>query len=239
MTSASGNTCQYINCGKSARSHPGLKLYRFPTTNYQKWITNLGNSRLLTLAPEALRNRYVCEGHFTTEAFTKPDKKRLFKSSVPLPYKSKNESSESSPEVLKVMTPKEVYKRTFPTLSPPLNQNESLKKLEINITPTVSPQTQNWLPDVASLPLSTRGVSDGNDDALKILKNVNEKIAINSFANGLENKELRTIIKARNYSQLSEAIKEAKNETLVETNPRVFHINNRYHFSNNVRGSSD
>ncbi|KAF5280160.1 hypothetical protein FQR65_LT15052 [Abscondita terminalis] len=39
--------------------------------------------------------------------------------------------------------------------------------------------------------------ADGNDDALKILKNVNEKIAINSFANGLENKDARKSIRQK------------------------------------------
>ena len=48
--------------------------------------------------------------------------------------------------------------------------------------------------------------TDGNNEALQILRETNEKFAINAFANGLQNPVLRTIIKARNYTKLNEAV---------------------------------
>lgn len=69
--------------------------------------------------------------------------------------------------------------------------------------------------------------SDGNNDVLKILRGTNEKIAINSFANGLRNNDLRTVIKARNYSKLSDAISGAKDEEVAKRTPsssQVFHM---------------
>lgn len=59
--------------------------------------------------------------------------------------------------------------------------------------------------------------AEGNQDKVNILRGVNEKIAINSFANGLQNSQLRTIIKARNYSNLSNAIRGAKDEEITFT----------------------
>lgn len=56
--------------------------------------------------------------------------------------------------------------------------------------------------------------ADGNSnpDAYTILQETNEQIAINSFANGLKNPELKTIVKARNYKKLNEAIRAALDE---------------------------
>ncbi len=76
--------------------------------------------------------------------------------------------------------------------------------------------------------------ADGNANAVGILRNVNEKIAINTFANGLQNPELRTIIKARNYSTLNEAIRGAKDEELPNQN-KIFHF--RGHGRGNYRGT--
>ncbi|KAJ3659809.1 hypothetical protein Zmor_011477 [Zophobas morio] len=43
--------------------------------------------------------------------------------------------------------------------------------------------------------------ADGNSEALQILRETNEKLAINAFASGLQNPELHTIIKARKKKQ--------------------------------------
>lgn len=60
----------------------------------------------------------------------------------------------------------------------------------------------------------TLSQADGNDNAVIILSSVNEKLAINAFANGLHSSELRTIVKARNYEKLNDAIRGAKDEDL-------------------------
>lgn len=70
----------------------------------------------------------------------------------------------------------------------------------------------------------------GDDNATTILKRANEKIAINTFVNGLQNSELRTIIKARNYTSLKETITGAleENQNLSPTREppqsNIFHI---------------
>lgn len=58
--------------------------------------------------------------------------------------------------------------------------------------------------------------ADNDDKAISILKSVNEKIAINTFASGLRDSDLRTIVKARNYSNLKDAIIGAKEEEIVK-----------------------
>lgn len=54
--------------------------------------------------------------------------------------------------------------------------------------------------------------AEGNDGTIDTLRAVNEKLAVNVFANGLQNSELRMIIKARNYTKLADAVKDAKEE---------------------------
>lgn len=77
--------------------------------------------------------------------------------------------------------------------------------------------------------------ADGNVEAMQILTNVNEKIAINAFATGLHNSELRTIIKARNYPSLGEAIRGAKDEEPSKSS-QIFHIRGRGNFRSTNRG---
>lgn len=56
--------------------------------------------------------------------------------------------------------------------------------------------------------------SNGNTDCYKILKPINEQFAIKQFADGLQNRRLGTIITARNYSSLKDAIQAAKDEEI-------------------------
>lgn len=69
----------------------------------------------------------------------------------------------------------------------------------------------------------------------KILEEVNEKLAINAFTNGLNNSELKTIIKARNYKKLNEVIR----ATLDENEQMQMHSqhSNMLHMHKN-RGNS-
>lgn len=59
----------------------------------------------------------------------------------------------------------------------------------------------------------TLAEADDNGNAL-LFANNNEKIAINTFANGLNDGNIRTIIKARNFSKLKDAIVTAKEEEI-------------------------
>lgn len=54
--------------------------------------------------------------------------------------------------------------------------------------------------------------ADGNQEAYKILRPLNEKLAIKSFTDGLRNRQLSTILSARNYSSLKDTIRAAKDE---------------------------
>lgn len=54
--------------------------------------------------------------------------------------------------------------------------------------------------------------ADGNDKAYSVLKPLNEKTAIKQFIKGLRNRRLNTILTARNYNNLKEAIQDAQDE---------------------------
>lgn len=69
--------------------------------------------------------------------------------------------------------------------------------------------------------------AEGDQNSMQILTGVNEKLAINAFANGLNNNNLRTIVKARNYSKLSEAIRGAKDEELPRDESHIFNMRGR------------
>lgn len=59
--------------------------------------------------------------------------------------------------------------------------------------------------------------ANGNTEAYSVLKPLNEKTAINRFAQGLRNDRLNTIISARGYSSLKDAIQGAKDEEVSVT----------------------
>lgn len=54
--------------------------------------------------------------------------------------------------------------------------------------------------------------ADGKEDAYKMFRPVNEKLAIQRFAEGLRNSRLGIILAARNYSELKDVIRAAKDE---------------------------
>lgn len=69
--------------------------------------------------------------------------------------------------------------------------------------------------------------ANGNSSSYEILKPINERIAIKRFADGLRNSRLSTIIAARNYSSLKDAIQGALDENL--SSGREERVMNFYH----------
>ncbi|XP_069364238.1 uncharacterized protein [Maniola hyperantus] len=61
--------------------------------------------------------------------------------------------------------------------------------------------------------------ADGEPSKYEILRPLNEKNAIKRFADGLRSQKLSTIIAARNYSTLKDAIRAAEDESLVNPPP--------------------
>lgn len=52
----SGNKCQYLNCGKSKKTFPNLKMYRFPKDERKEtWIINSGKEILLNVHESLIR----------------------------------------------------------------------------------------------------------------------------------------------------------------------------------------
>lgn len=77
-----------------------------------------------------------------------------------------------------------------------------------------------------------------NEQAKEVFGRENEKLAINIFANGVNNSELRTIIKARNYQKLSDAINAAKEEYVAGKTQEQQHIFRIQHnISNSYRSN--
>lgn len=86
--------------------------------------------------------------------------------------------------------------------------------------------------------------SEGKPSNYQVLKPLNEKQAIKRFADGLRNRRLSTIIAARNYESLKDAVQAAVDEetTTPSTSGEImaFNQNNRYNYrratNNHFRG---
>lgn len=61
--------------------------------------------------------------------------------------------------------------------------------------------------------------ADSDDKAYEILRPLNEQIAVKRFADGLRNRRLSTIIAARNYKELKDAVRAAQDEELSQPLP--------------------
>ncbi|XP_050305593.1 probable serine/threonine-protein kinase dyrk1 [Anthonomus grandis grandis] len=86
----------------------------------------------------------------------------------------------------------------------------------------------------------TLAQADNDDRVVHILQPINEKLATNSFANGLKSNELRTIIKARNYENLKDAIMGAK-EAEIGRSPQnsIYHVRGRNFNNRGFRSRSN
>nr|CAH7738563.1 unnamed protein product [Callosobruchus chinensis]CAH7742154.1 unnamed protein product [Callosobruchus chinensis] len=66
---------------------------------------------------------------------------------------------------------------------------------------------------IAELLISlTVSQAEGHNNVVPALQKINEKIAVSTFASALRDQGLRTIVKARNYEKLSDAIQGTKDE---------------------------
>lgn len=87
--------------------------------------------------------------------------------------------------------------------------------------------------------------ADGNETAREILRPINEKLAIKRFSDGLRYKRLSTIISARNYSELKDAVRAAEDEELGQpsTTNGIFSArgkpNNRFYNNFNRGGRNN
>lgn len=61
--------------------------------------------------------------------------------------------------------------------------------------------------------------ADGNENAYTMFRPVNEKLAIQRFTDGLRNGQLSTILAARDYSELKDVIRAAKDEERAHQGP--------------------
>lgn len=78
--------------------------------------------------------------------------------------------------------------------------------------------------------------ADGNSQNYSVLKPLNEKLAIKRFADGLSDSRLSTIIAARNYHSLTDAIQAAKDEELAVAS--TSRGENVMQYSHHARGRS-
>lgn len=79
--------------------------------------------------------------------------------------------------------------------------------------------------------------SDGDDNAYEILKKLNEKQAIKRFADGLRNRRISTIIAARDYESLNDAVQGAKDEetNMGNASGEILTFNRKNNFSRGHR----
>ncbi|KAL3271579.1 hypothetical protein HHI36_022054 [Cryptolaemus montrouzieri] len=89
MSNISTKVCSYMGCNnKRFAKNNSLSFFRFPCTKSEilnQWITNSGNSDLLLLTKETLKNRTICEMHFPkVMIYVSGGRKRLQRVAVPM-----------------------------------------------------------------------------------------------------------------------------------------------------------
>lgn len=67
----------------------------------------------------------------------------------------------------------------------------------------------------------------GDSNAYNVLRPLNEKNAIKRFSDGLQSQRLGTIISARNFSSLKDAVRAAEDESLGSINPVISYSSNQ------------
>lgn len=80
----------------------------------------------------------------------------------------------------------------------------------------------------------TMSQTNGDEDTTAVIRKANEKIAINIFSNGLRQRDIRTIIKARKY----EYIKDAINDALEQETENAGQAHNAFTFSQGRKHTS-
>lgn len=80
--------------------------------------------------------------------------------------------------------------------------------------------------------------ANGDENSFKILKPINEKVAIKQFADGLRNRRLSTIISARNYDSLKDAVQAAQDEevSMTSTSGEMMSMNRNKTYDSSYRG---
>ncbi|KAL4085131.1 hypothetical protein QTP88_027423 [Uroleucon formosanum] len=184
MSRACGTKCSYVNCGKSARSELGLKLYRFPkdVSSSRQWILNCGNTDLLHLDETDLYKKRICEHHFVETDFTSSNKRNLKRSSVPQLFTPVED------DILHVTSPKKTYKKkpmcsllsprvvvTKRKLSSPTNSSPS--KINSPLAMSLSPQeTIHVLTPTASHELQSSSLIASTPDITPRTKTIMHKM---------------------------------------------------------------
>ncbi|KAK9730845.1 Integrase zinc binding domain [Popillia japonica] len=141
-----------------------------------------------------------------------------------------NKSYDSVDELIKDIRTNFVARKSATTISTQLHQIKQQNK-------TLSEFGQEIEQLLSDLTLAQ---ADGNENLLNYLRPVNEKIAINSFSNGVRSQELRTILKSRNCESLKEAINTAIDEERNRPSPsNVFHFNRAWGNQRGYRGFTD
>lgn len=86
--------CVYWNCSSLKKSSSGISFFGFPVKDNarsKKWLLNCGNIELFNLESEELRNRVICEKHFSSNNITvlPSGRKLLTRNAVPKHYDGK------------------------------------------------------------------------------------------------------------------------------------------------------
>lgn len=104
-----------------------------------------------------------------------------------------------------------VTKKSASSLQTQLN---NIQQRDLSISEYGS-QLENLFSDL------TIAQADGNTEAYNILQPINEKLALKRFSDGLRNRRIGTIISARNYEHLKDAVRAAEDEQVSSLSYRA------------------
>lgn len=89
MTTAN-HMCVYVNCGGNNKIDKDRSFFKFPVNDENRikdWIKNCGNIKIAMMDVADLKNKLICEKHFSSDnIMTSKKRKRLVKTAIPRNY---------------------------------------------------------------------------------------------------------------------------------------------------------
>lgn len=106
--SAANHTCVYLNCKNTRKRKPDITFFKFPIKNEhrcEEWKKNCGNVLIEEMDLCNLKNKLVCEEHFSESNFqTSKRRKVLFGDAIPFCYKESRDNKNLTKKVIPYVT---------------------------------------------------------------------------------------------------------------------------------------
>lgn len=90
MSVIANHLCVYIHCSKNNKIHKTTSFFKFPVKDnnlVEQWKKNCGNIKIALMTNEELKNKLICEEHFSRDEVSVSKRRKLLrKGAVPVRF---------------------------------------------------------------------------------------------------------------------------------------------------------